>query len=480
MFTKIALVIGISQYPGGTNLRNSVNDAHDVSEALDLLGYHTISLIDPVIDQIDEAIEQFLPLLAQCIVGLFYFAGHGFQKDGDNYLVAKDADFSSLGSMERHSLSLTKIVRDMSKKNKNANILILDACRNIISTGLRSINGGLAPVYAPKGTLIAYATSPGETANDGGGRNGAYTEALLKHISTPDVVVEDIFKRVRNSLSASTRGGQTSWEHTSLSGDFYFNLRSGAPIKIYQESSVRDRFFDCSIGRCGLDLIKELKSSNWDRQNFAARSLPFINMDRMNNDDLFVLGRNIYQAACGSSFGAQEIVNNFKNRFENEKPYTKFNVLNGMLFEIFFDSAGRIRKDFKSTYFNTLFNLSLLPEFFNSFSYISESLVDFQNLFHSIPGKKRDVHLSIRCDSTGINANVFYIREIHLDGANILMVSPSPSFRESNSETDWEGFINHISEEMMIPRIRLLIDEAPQLMTADVIYYPTPSSVKKT
>jgi uncharacterized caspase-like protein len=103
---------------------------------------------------------------------------------------------------------------------------------------------GLAPVYAPRGTLIAYATSPGQKASDGKGRNGAYTAALLEHIATPDCSVEEMFKRVRNTLSASTAQKQISWEHTSLAGPFYFNLSVAQRITDYGASALSDDLFE--------------------------------------------------------------------------------------------------------------------------------------------------------------------------------------------------------------------------------------------
>src|SRR5208283_746218 len=142
------------------------------------------------------------------------------------------------------------------------NIIILDACRNNPyerawhrASGVR----GLAPIYAPKGTLIAFATSPGQVASDGRGRNGAYTEALLRHIDTPDSSIEEMFKRVRNTLNAMTKQKQTSWEHTSLSGEFFFNLSLGTRIDEYSDSALRDGLFVLSKNKSSHKLIQGLK-----------------------------------------------------------------------------------------------------------------------------------------------------------------------------------------------------------------------------
>ncbi|MHA6853692.1 caspase family protein [Ralstonia pseudosolanacearum] len=125
-----------------------------------------------------------------------------------------------------------------------------DACRNnpFERAWSRSLSSrGLTPVYAPRATLVAYATSPGQVASDGSGRNGAYTAALLQHLAIPDRSIESMFKRVRNSLSTATGGREISWEHTSLAGDFLFNMNLGARIDEYADSSIAIRRHVCVV-----------------------------------------------------------------------------------------------------------------------------------------------------------------------------------------------------------------------------------------
>jgi Caspase domain len=196
----------------------------------------------------------------------------------------------------------------LEKGDNRTSIIILDACRNNPYERRWKRGGalGLAPVYAPKGTIIAFATSPGETAYDDNGSNGAFTSALLSHISKQDLTIEDLFKRVRNTLSAMTSGKQTSWEHTSLMGDFYFNpsLPAGEFVTEYSPVAKADSRFHIS-GSYLRDIINGLKSHTWDLQNSAMSDLPSVDWNRCKKDDLFVLGRNIYQAACGDSRAAK-------------------------------------------------------------------------------------------------------------------------------------------------------------------------------
>lgn len=222
-------------------------------------------------------------------VGLFYFAGHGMQIKGENYLNTIDTNFHDEISAKHTSFPLNQIIDTMDSCTNATNIIILDACRN--NPFVRAWNrgpdqNGLASVYTPRGTLIAFATSPGEVAKDGAGKNGSYTESILKHINTQDIPIEDLFKRVRNTLFSLTSGEQTSWEHTSLSGDFYFNISLGLSVEIYSKETVADAFYLLKQGDVLDDVIKDLKSSNWYTQNPAIERLSINDINTGKNDSL--------------------------------------------------------------------------------------------------------------------------------------------------------------------------------------------------
>lgn len=240
-----ALVIGNAKYTHTSKLKNPGHDAEDVAEMLERCGFDVTLLNDATYRQMDKALKGFKAALADQDVGLFFFAGHGFQIDGDNYLAAVDTEVEDEVDAKHGSLSLNRVIAQMEKSDTSTDIIILDACRDnpFERSWHRGVARGLAAVYAPRGTMIAFSTSPGQFADDGKGRNGAYTAALLEHIDAQDCSIEAMFKRVRNTLSATTSGKQISWEHTSLAGEFYFNLGVAKRITEYGPTALSDALF---------------------------------------------------------------------------------------------------------------------------------------------------------------------------------------------------------------------------------------------
>ncbi len=158
-------------------------------------------------------------------VGLFFYAGHGIQVNGHNYLIPVDANLSDENDIEYDTVRADRVLAKMESAGSKTNIIILDACRDnpFERSWHRGARGsGLAFMNAPSGSIIAYATAPGNTASDGVGDNGLYTAAILEHIGTPNLTIEQMFKRVRRSIMDRSSNRQTPWESTSLRGDFYF------------------------------------------------------------------------------------------------------------------------------------------------------------------------------------------------------------------------------------------------------------------
>ncbi|MGE0719912.1 MAG: caspase domain-containing protein, partial [Alphaproteobacteria bacterium] len=225
---RIALVIGNAAY-AIQPLRNPTNDARAMSAKLREVGFEVDGLYDAGFRDMTRAITSFgRRAAASRSTALFYFAGHGFQINGRNYLVPVDADISSESSAMNESVDVDRILQQFSGAAGHVGIVILDACRNNpFESRFRSSSGGLAQVDAPKGMLIAYATAPGKLAADGDGSNGLYTAALLKALDVPGLRVEDVFKSVRIEVSGATADRQVPWESSSLVGDFQF--RRSAP-----------------------------------------------------------------------------------------------------------------------------------------------------------------------------------------------------------------------------------------------------------
>lgn len=244
---KVALLIGNNLYPGQNQLKNAVNDAVDLGKKLESLGFLCFVHADVTKAEMDNAVIDFKPFLSKASTGLFFFAGHGVQCKNENFLTAVDSNFVGEIECKHSSISFNYIIESFEESDIYTTILILDACRNNPFGG-RWRSGaisGLAPVYAPKGTIIAYATSPGQTALDGSGNNGLYTGALLQHIDDKRINIENMFKRVRHTVSALSNNEQITWEHTSLMGDFYFNAGydSGSSLTSYSRSALADSNF---------------------------------------------------------------------------------------------------------------------------------------------------------------------------------------------------------------------------------------------
>lgn len=474
-----ALLIGISDYPNGGKLKNPVNDANDMAEALEKLGFSTIKITDAVCEDIERGLNSFKDSLNSNDVGLFYFAGHGMQIKGENYLNAVDTIFFDEISAKHSSFPINQVIDAMDSCSNATNIIILDACRNnpFTRSWSRSADqGGLASVYTPRGTLIAFATSPGEIAKDGVGRNGSYTEAILKHINTQDVPVEELFKRIRNTLYVMTSGSQTSWEHTSLSGDFYFNISLGRSVLIYKSTSVADSLYVLKPSDTVDDVIRELKSLNWYRQNPAIERLSVNDFNCGDNDALFVLGRNIYQAACGGAKSAVDFINNFRLKTLGCSAEKSKCILDGMLFEIFFNYNGEIRKSFKISKFNLVFSLKSYAEYAASFDFISETLIRYHSRFYVIPGKSQNVSIDVLSMENAQGEKL--ITEVHFEGFNVLKKDDKSDMAAFGAyPIKFLNLKSLLSEKMVVPEGQLIM--ITSLVEGDKILFPYGMSVEK-
>lgn len=219
---RVALVIGNSDYKTSP-LANPANDATDMSDALGKRGFEVDSYTNLDRKGMRQAIRAFGDKLKQADVGLFYYAGHGIQIKGKNYLVPLSADVSSADEVQDESIDANSILRKMESAGNDVNIVILDACRNNPFTrSFRSLDQGLARMEGPVGSFIAYATAPGSVAADGRGRNGIYTHFLLQALNQSGLAIEQTFKSVRNQVKKATNGKQIPWESSSLMGEFVF------------------------------------------------------------------------------------------------------------------------------------------------------------------------------------------------------------------------------------------------------------------
>lgn len=218
---RVALVIGNAAYREAP-LLNPANDARAIAAVLREAGFTVLLHTD--LDQrgLTAAVREFGERLRKGGVGLFYFAGHGMQIKGRNYLVPVGADIQREDEVAYAALDAQAVLDKMESAGNGTNLMILDACRNNpFARSFRSAAQGLAPMEAPVGTLVAFATAPGAVASDGTGSNGLYTQHLLSAMRRPGAKVEDVFKQVRAAVRRESQGKQIPWEATSLEGDLY-------------------------------------------------------------------------------------------------------------------------------------------------------------------------------------------------------------------------------------------------------------------
>ena len=221
---KFAMLVGNDEYKIHP-LKNAVNDAKAVTKTLESLGFDCICLQNiGLLDMVDE-LQRFGEKLHMADVGLFFFAGHGFQHEGKNMLASIDINFDidSETTMKAKSAELLDVVKTMNSSGVSVKIIILDSCRSSLTCGRGMSSSQIAYVPTSKGSIIAFSTSLGQEARDGKSNHSVYTEALLEHITSKGISVEDMFKAVRRSVGIATDDEQISWEHTSLVGEFFFN-----------------------------------------------------------------------------------------------------------------------------------------------------------------------------------------------------------------------------------------------------------------
>jgi uncharacterized caspase-like protein len=236
---RVALVIGNGSYSQIPPLRNTVNDASDISSALEAFGFDVIKGINLSLTDTLDAARRFTEKLRGADAAVLFYSGHGLQVGSANYLVPTDAIVRTEADLDFRLVKLDLTMRQMEREAKTS-IIILDACRNNPLTrnlaqnmGTRSslVREGLAQIQAGVGTFIAYATQPGNVASDGpqNGRNSPFTGALISHIRTPGIEIGALMRQVRRSVVEATAGEQVPWDSSSLTSDFYLDARGFAP-----------------------------------------------------------------------------------------------------------------------------------------------------------------------------------------------------------------------------------------------------------
>jgi hypothetical protein len=222
---RVALVIGNANYQTAPKLANPSNDAQSMAQLLNSAGFEVTQATDLTRSDMVKAVQDFSAKVAARgpgAVAMIYYAGHGVQLAGENYLLPVDAKISSPSDLDGNSLRLVDVMGTLESIPSRMRIVVLDACRNNPFPEINDAGRGLAIVDAPNGSIVAYSTAPGMEAQDGDGNHSPYTSAFLNVAREPNLPIEQLFKRVRLEVNNTTNGRQTPWESSSLTSDFYF------------------------------------------------------------------------------------------------------------------------------------------------------------------------------------------------------------------------------------------------------------------
>lgn len=269
---RVALVIGNSNYMHAPPLANPANDANDMAVTLRGLGFNVVEGKDLTRDAMTKKVREFTNLLRGADIGMLFYAGHGLQVDGENYLAPIDAKLLQDTDLDFEAVKLS-FIQDQMERQTDTVLLFLDACRDNplvkkIKGKSRSISRGLAEVKSASGTLIAFATAPNDVALDGSGRNSPFTTALLENISRPNVEIQTMMTDVRQQVYTTTDEKQTPWINSSLLGRFYF-LASDEPaepetikvVSVETEGASVSRSASKSEAAMAWDTVKDSESA---------------------------------------------------------------------------------------------------------------------------------------------------------------------------------------------------------------------------
>lgn len=248
---RVALVIGNSAYANAPALANPVNDAADMARALTRVGFEVVLGLDLDKAHLDEKIRDFARKVEGADVALLFYAGHGLQVAGQNYLVPVDARLGRERDLDFETVNADFIIRQMElDRDAKTNIVFLDACRDnplmrnlarSMGTRSASLARGLAPLDTGVGTFIAYSTQPGNVALDGEERNSPFTAALVRHLAEPSTDLAAVMIGVRKDVLKQTGGRQVPWDHSALTGAFYFNPAAAGSAAAVPDATVQER-----------------------------------------------------------------------------------------------------------------------------------------------------------------------------------------------------------------------------------------------
>ena len=475
----IALVIGNSQYdnPYYGNLANPTNEADAMGTVLQKLKCTVFVKKNLTYSEYRIAFDEFTQeiIKQKADAAIVYFAGHGLNIDATDYLIMKDTPAFNIGSKTKWlSIAINDICQELNAVGDQLNIVIIDACRNapnqlmrgLISNPENSLLGMRLTNHLPFQTFIAYSTSIGKSASDGNATDGhsLYTKTLLENIEEEDLPIESLFKRVRNKVYRGYDNLQLPWEYSCLTEEFCFNYGQLSPYfdKPYSESAYNDGMY-VSLNGDVSEIINGLKSYIYDTQNTAVGKLRRIYKIITDKNDLFVIGRNLLQAAQGGAFECQKEIS-----YANLRKYTwqgENHVLDGILYEMYFDKSNQFRDSVKGmNMLDVIANILVYPEFKNACKFIQISLAEYKDRLYYIPGSSDRCIVTVKLGTSNKNMfeeNVWDINSIRIKEKDIITQIPIAS------ELNVIELRNCIQQAITVPLLYLQIRYTENINNGD-------------
>ena len=405
---RFALCIGNNDYIYLKKLNYAVEDAKAVAQKLDDLGFTVQCELNLDVDKLNFAVASLEDKIDTYDVVLVYYAGHGFQVNNQNLLIPIDYnDKEDIKTADRRGYPINDVLGKLGNDINKTRIIILDACRELC--GRRGKSNDFVQMYAPQGSIIAFSTSPGQTADEDDG-HGIYTKFLLEHLDDVRISIEEMFKRVRTDLARETNGHQISWEHTSLIGDFMLKINAIHDGMNYSDEAISDENYIFERNSTVFPIVNKLKSHDWNIQANAIELISTIDYYNVNYDDLFVLGRNIYQAACGNCFACIHYIDDFTS--DDKIPFeAKQHILNGIVFEIYYNHEGKLRYKPKGDYVTKVLTIIESNDFLECRKFIESKLYNEDRKLFYVPGQDSKVQVIVNveeCDANVLVTDILY------------------------------------------------------------------------
>lgn len=467
---RFALCIGNNEYQSFDKLDYAINDSNSVADLLEKYGFTVQKLenithddLPHISDTLDYVLEE------EYDVFLFYYAGHGLQVNGTNYLIAVDSQVSF--NENKHSFfdfDLRRLLDKLDEMSSIIKIVILDCCRDA-SRGTNPF--GFAPIRAPQNTIVAFSTSPNSSAfEDHDKQHGKYTSVLLEMLGLPRTPIETMFKKVRQRLLSLSGGRQVSWEHSSLISEFYINTDTADDCFEYTIEAYKDSLYLLKDDNLFKSVIEKLKTHNYYTQNDGiddAISLINSKPDLLSKNDLFVFGRNVLQSADGNSWRSQYFIEELNNfGFSDE---IKNHILCGILYEMYFDKNNQLRVIFKTRMMDLVFKNLFQPNFYDSRIFINKILGNHDDVVLLVPNSRDVVSLDVNIQKTADHE--YRVSSIFLEGQQ-LSYSCSEDFLTSSTISDFKTYISKI---IVCPESHLRIHFSNPVFITDKISYPATS-----